>query len=248
MDHASECNVEGSLLGFGENIFLELLSEMELPQDVRQFLILNKKTYKLILHPRLAGIIKSILQIRPIFIIKEAWQGSSDRNKFFHSDQQDRYCTIAIDPVITEGIVRFEVIFENTVEWRIIGIADASCSFSAGKGPWQDGNQEKTVSYRGYNGSLDHIPNGISGNQKYADGQRIAVEVDMTTVPRRATFFVEDIEQPNFVIGIPEAVRFWAFTFNKSSSFTVIKFERLIQSTAKGVKGSKALEWGKRWY
>ncbi|KAA6363331.1 MAG: hypothetical protein EZS28_041142, partial [Streblomastix strix] len=172
-------------------------------------------------------------QIRPIFIIKEEWQGSSDGNTFFHSDQQDRYCTIAIDPVITEGIVRMEVMFDNTVEWRIIGIADASCSFSAGRAPC---------------GNLDHITKGIRGNHKYVDRQRVAVEVDMTTVPRRATFFVEDIEQPNFVIGIPEAVRFWGYTFNKSSSFTITKFERLFQSTAKGVKGSQALEWGKRWY
>ncbi|KAA6354439.1 MAG: hypothetical protein EZS28_050034, partial [Streblomastix strix] len=54
MDHASEYNVEGGLLSLGEFIFLELLSEMELPQDVRQFLILNKKTFKPILHPRYA--------------------------------------------------------------------------------------------------------------------------------------------------------------------------------------------------
>ncbi|KAA6358235.1 MAG: hypothetical protein EZS28_046238 [Streblomastix strix] len=72
MDHISEYNVEGGLLSLGEFIFLELLSEMELPQDVLQFLALNKKTYKLILHPRYARIIQSIIQISPGFIIKEA--------------------------------------------------------------------------------------------------------------------------------------------------------------------------------
>ncbi|KAA6380258.1 MAG: hypothetical protein EZS28_024218 [Streblomastix strix] len=69
----------------------------------------------------------------------------------------------------------------------------------------------------------------------------------MTTVPRRATFFVDDIEQPNFVIGIPEAIKFWVHTYDESSSFTVIKLERLIQSTAKGVQGSRALQWGEEW-
>ncbi|KAA6359851.1 MAG: hypothetical protein EZS28_044622, partial [Streblomastix strix] len=105
-------------------------------------------------------------------------------------------------------------------------------------------DDKKTVRYY-QNGELNHINNGTKGNQKYADGQRIAVEVDMITAPRRATFFVDDVEQPNFVIGIPKAIRFWACTYNDSSSFTVTKFERFIQSTAKGVKGSKALEWGK---
>ncbi|KAA6384873.1 MAG: hypothetical protein EZS28_019600, partial [Streblomastix strix] len=55
-------------------------------------------------------------QITPIFIIKEAWQGRSDGNKFFHSDQDD-WCTIALDPIIREGIARIEVMFENTGGW-----------------------------------------------------------------------------------------------------------------------------------
>ncbi|KAA6382980.1 MAG: hypothetical protein EZS28_021494 [Streblomastix strix] len=228
MDHASDYNIEGSLLSLREFIFLELLSEMELPQDVRQFLILNKKTFKLILHPRYARIIQSIIQITPLFVIKEAWQGRSDGNKFFHSDK-NHLCTIALDPIIRDGIVRIEVIYKNILGWRMIGFADASCSFAAGRAPC---------------GYLDHIT-FTKGNQEYADGQRVAVEVDMTTVPRRATFFVEDVEQPNFVIGIPEAIRFWAYTTDPSSSFIVTKFERLIQSTAKGVEGYKALEWGK---
>ncbi|KAA6357236.1 MAG: hypothetical protein EZS28_047237, partial [Streblomastix strix] len=135
MDHARDYNVEGGILSLGEFIFLELLSEMELPQDVRQFLILNKKTFKLILHPRYAKIIQSIIQITPLFVIKDAWLGCSDGNKFFHSDL-DHFCTIAIDPIIRDGIVRIEVMFENTLGWnRMIGIADASCSFAAGNLP-----------------------------------------------------------------------------------------------------------------
>ncbi|KAA6382228.1 MAG: hypothetical protein EZS28_022247 [Streblomastix strix] len=39
---------------------------------------------------------------------------------------------------ITEGIVRIEIIFDNTrVYIKSIGIADASCSFAAGKEPWE---------------------------------------------------------------------------------------------------------------
>ncbi|KAA6372379.1 MAG: hypothetical protein EZS28_032094 [Streblomastix strix] len=113
MDHASDYNVEGGLLSLGEFIFLELLSEMELPQDVQQFLILNKKTFKLILHPRYTKIMQSIIQISPGFIIKKAQQGRSDGNKFIHSDQEES-CTLAINPIIREGIVRIEVMFENT--------------------------------------------------------------------------------------------------------------------------------------
>ncbi|KAA6370323.1 MAG: hypothetical protein EZS28_034149 [Streblomastix strix] len=245
MDCASDYNVDESLLGLGEFILLEILSEMEIPQDAQQFLILCRKTFKLLIHPRYAKIIQSIFEIRPIFIINEDWQGRSDQNKFIHSDQ-DGFCTIAMNPVIREGIVKIQVIFENsTYHNRMIGIADASCCFAAGNWPTDQGNNQKTVKYYS-DGNLSHITYS-KVNQKYADGQRVAVEVDMTTVPRKATFFVDDIEQPNFVIDIPEAVRFWTCTLNKSSSFVVINFEKLIKSTSQGVYGSKALQWGKEW-
>ncbi|KAA6357249.1 MAG: hypothetical protein EZS28_047225 [Streblomastix strix] len=39
--------------------------------------------------------------------------------KFVHSNEYV-FCTIAFDPVISEGIVRFEVIFENTRFYRSV--------------------------------------------------------------------------------------------------------------------------------
>ncbi|KAA6360688.1 MAG: hypothetical protein EZS28_043785 [Streblomastix strix] len=87
-----------------------------------------------------------------------------------------------------------------------------------------------------WDGEISHITWGPQ-NQEYSDGQKVEIEVDMTTVPRRVTFFVDDVEQPNYAIGIPSEIRFWVLT----------KFERLIKSSAKGVEGSKALEWGKKW-
>ncbi|KAA6384226.1 MAG: hypothetical protein EZS28_020245 [Streblomastix strix] len=106
-------------------------------------------------------------------------------------------------------------------------------------------DQEKTVRYY-KSGEFSHITWGPI-NKQYSDGQKVGIEVDMTTVPRRVTFFVDDVEQPNYVICIPSEIRFWAYIYNESSSFTVTKFERLIKSSAKGVEGSKALEWGKEW-
>ncbi|KAA6395392.1 MAG: hypothetical protein EZS28_009080 [Streblomastix strix] len=214
MAELSDYNVSGSLLGLGQFILLEILCEMTIPQDARQFL-LNES------------------------------QGKQQGNKFIHSDEYNDWCTIAIDPAIKVGIVRFEVVFKNS-GGRILGIADASCSFAAGRHPADDGNKEKTVRYY-YSGYLDHITNGTIGNGRYEDGQRISAIVDMTSNPRKVVFYVDDIEQPNFVIGIPSEIRFWAYTYDSSSSFTVTKFERLIQFTQQGIVGSKAFQWGKSW-
>ncbi|KAA6400333.1 MAG: hypothetical protein EZS28_004135 [Streblomastix strix] len=231
MDRANEYNVDGSLLGLGSDILLDIMSEMELPQDVRQFLALCQKIYKLKDHPRFEKIIQSIVQITPVFIIMEASQGCVEKNKFIHTGENE-CCTIAIEPAISEGIVRIDLIFENTSYSCILGVADASYYFAAGRHPIYDGN---------------HLSKYVKRNQQYADGQRISIEVDMATVPRRATFFVDDVEQPNYIIGIPSEIRFWAYTIYSSSSFTVTKFKRLIKSSTKGVAGSKALEWGKKW-
>ncbi|KAA6403934.1 MAG: hypothetical protein EZS28_000547 [Streblomastix strix] len=225
MDHESEYNIDGSLLGLGPDILLDLMSEMKLPQDIQQILV--------------------SFQITPIFIIKESYQGKQVENKFIHSDE-DQLCTITIDPIISEGIVRIEIILENTggIGYSM-GIADTSCSFTVRKAPLQEENREKIVSYSCF-GNLDHITRGPK-NQRYYVGQKVGIEVDMTTVPRKVTFFVDDVEQPNYVIGIPSEIRFWAYIYFGRSSFTVTKFERLIKSSAKGVEGSKVLEWGKTW-
>ncbi|KAA6370552.1 MAG: hypothetical protein EZS28_033920, partial [Streblomastix strix] len=128
-----------------------------------------------------------------------------------------------------------------------LGIADASCSFAAYFGPSDHGNDKKTVRYLSYGGDINHIINGTIGNKSYEDGQSISAIVDMTSNPRKVVFYVDDIEQPNFVIGIPSEIRFWAYTYEKSSSFTVTKFERLVQFTQQGIVGSKAFQWGKSW-
>ncbi|KAA6366542.1 MAG: hypothetical protein EZS28_037931 [Streblomastix strix] len=207
MDDLSDYNVAGSLLGLGENILLEILCEMTTIQDARQFLVVCKKIYQLMEHPRYWKIIQLINQIKPKFIIRRESQGKQQGMKFIHSDENN-YCTIAIDPAIKDGIVRFEVIFENSEGCeRMLGIADASCFFVASFGPSDYGNDRKTVRYY-YSGDLRHITIGTKGNESYKDGQRISAIVDMTSNPRKVVFYVDDIEQPNFVIGIPSEIRF----------------------------------------
>ncbi|KAA6368181.1 MAG: hypothetical protein EZS28_036292 [Streblomastix strix] len=246
MDDLSDYNVSGSLIGLGQFILLEILCDMTLPQDARQFLVVCKKIYQLLEHPRYWKIIQSKFKTTPIFIIKKESQGKSYGNMFIHSDENCDSCTIVIDPVIKDGIVRFEIVFENSEWQKIFGFADASCSFAAGNGPWDDGNKEKTVRYY-QSGELDHITYYTKRNGSYEDGQIISAIVDMTSNPRKVVFYVDGIEQPNFVIGIPSEIRFWACTYRQSSSFTVTKFERLVQFTSQEVVRSKALQWGKSW-
>ncbi|KAA6324813.1 MAG: hypothetical protein EZS28_054143, partial [Streblomastix strix] len=106
--------------------------------------------------------------------------------------------------------------------------------------------KNKTVRYF-RNGTFDHITNNILGNASFNnDGQRVAVEVDMRKVPRKVTFYVDGMMQPNYVVGIPSAIRFWVHVCMPNSQYTV-KILRLSKPTAKYSSGSRPLEWEKRW-
>ncbi|KAA6396164.1 MAG: hypothetical protein EZS28_008311 [Streblomastix strix] len=185
--------------------------------------------------------------ITPILILPPNVKGVAQANKFIHSAGNYNGCTIACDPIIWQGIVKFEVIFENTAQYdKRIGIADASCLFDADEEPQIAENQNNTVRYW-FNGILDHITDGPKNNQCFKDNQKVTAEIDMISNPKKLTFFVDDVEQINRVINIPPQIRFWVFISNPSSSFTITKFEHCFESSAKGVKDSKNWEWGKIW-
>ncbi|KAA6389744.1 MAG: putative CAMK family protein kinase [Streblomastix strix] len=154
----------------------------------------------------IAGKQHQINIIKPILIIQESKQGHQKGNKFKHSNK-GIWSTIAVDPIIRDGIVRFEVVFDNTGIWGRC-IADASVTFASGSLPGEGFNRRMTIRYS-FIGWLHHITDGRKGNQEFADGQKIAAEVDMRTEPRRLTFFVDDFEQRDYVVGIPSEIRFW---------------------------------------
>ncbi|KAA6361270.1 MAG: hypothetical protein EZS28_043203, partial [Streblomastix strix] len=173
--------------------------------------------------------------------------GHKDANRFM-KDNTIADCTISTDPIISEGIVYYESVFENhenSTYYFGIGIADSSVVFKPNKGPWEDENSGKTVYYWDC-GEFYHINLGPF-NQRFRCGQRVGAEVDMISRPRRLTFFIDDVEQKYYVINIPEAIRFWSYIYDPNSSFTVTRFERRSSSSAHGVTGSYGREWGKEW-
>ncbi|KAA6363954.1 MAG: hypothetical protein EZS28_040519, partial [Streblomastix strix] len=177
--------------------------------------------------------------------VPSGMNGHKEQNRFNH-DNTEAFCTISTDPIISEGIVYYESVFENH-DGNVfgIGIADHSVAFKPNKWPSEDGNKGKTVNYQNY-GELFHISWGPD-NQGFRSGQIIGLEVNMISRPRRLTFFVDDIEQKYYVVNIPEAIRFWSLIYEPNSSFTVTRFERRSSSSAHGVTGSRSLEWGKYW-
>ncbi|KAA6403732.1 MAG: hypothetical protein EZS28_000751 [Streblomastix strix] len=152
--------------------------------------------------------------------------------------------TILFDSVIKKGIMKFEVLNINSLQF--VGIADESVQYGRYEEPQARG-WEKIVEYFSF-GKILHIGHDfIRGNAEFNDGDRVALEINMDSNPRTLSFFVNDIEQPNFVTDIPSAVRIWAHLFWKDSSFKVLKFESVTEPTAKHGAISFPYEYGEFW-
>ncbi|KAA6359855.1 MAG: hypothetical protein EZS28_044619 [Streblomastix strix] len=93
---------------------------------------------------------------------------------------------------------------------------------------------------------MSHLGDRIE-NDEFSSGDRVAMELDMNSMPRTLTFFVNDVEQKNYVTNIPAAVRFFALLYKQGTQFKVLKFETLSIPTAKHLKGSRAWKWGTEW-
>ncbi|KAA6372275.1 MAG: hypothetical protein EZS28_032198 [Streblomastix strix] len=166
----------------------------------------------------------------------------------------DNEChTITMDPIINDGVARFEVVFNgHEGEEFSLGIVEASQVFKLNDLPnGMNGNCSARYSnigelaHRVYCITKDSTP--INGNSPFNCGQKISIEIDMTSNPRKCVFFVNGLEQKNSVVNIPKAIRFYVFVRKLNSSFQVTRFERLQSSSARGVPGSKQWEWGKNW-
>ncbi|KAA6387669.1 MAG: putative Protein kinase, partial [Streblomastix strix] len=179
-------------------------------------------------------------------IIPSATDCQIQDTKVIHSADNSNICVVAYDPVITDGIYRFEGTFENTSNFCMIGIADASIVFEPNVHPGQ--YEGKTLTYASNNGALQNLScPGVRGNQDFTNKQKVAIEVDMVSNPRKVHFFLNDWEQRNSVFNIPPAVRFLICIYNPSSQFTLSKFDRVFDTSAQGVFRGKEFEWGKQW-
>ncbi|KAA6368663.1 MAG: hypothetical protein EZS28_035810, partial [Streblomastix strix] len=159
------------------------------------------------------------------------------------------WSTVAFNPVITSGIVRFGGFFKDHPGWLdfIIGIADSSAVFCSNELPHYYENDKKTVRY-GKDGNLNHIGDYISGNSRIEENKTVTMEVNMNIRPRTLTFFYENQEQPVSIADIPSSIRFYIYLFDKNSSFTITEFSNVQYSSAKGgIEGQRIVEWGKEW-
>ncbi|KAA6398882.1 MAG: hypothetical protein EZS28_005591 [Streblomastix strix] len=153
--------------------------------------------------------------------------------------------SISLNKVIKDGIHRIEVMFEKCNYGRysdgVVGIVKADHKIPYPCNPGLEPHKKNMLFFSGYTGNTWFKGTETSGNVRFSDGQLIAMELnaDVGTLH----FFVDGIQQPIFVRGIKEAVKFYFFILQKDSFFSIVSVKRLAVPAAKTLPNEKVVQW-----
>ncbi|KAA6355005.1 MAG: hypothetical protein EZS28_049468, partial [Streblomastix strix] len=189
----------------------------------------NKKTLNLKNHARFFKIIETLNY--PIQII------NNDPPEIVFSDidgimkkiskKNIKWTTVSLTQILENGIWQMEAEFNNSDN-----VADRNHMVSYGMSgfgyEWGDG----AVYYKG---------NRTKRNIAYKDNQKIKAEFD--SEKGTVIFSVNGVQQPVYVRGINEKVRFFIYMFYTQASCTIRSLKKLIAPTTKHVANEKVVQW-----
>ncbi|KAA6388748.1 MAG: hypothetical protein EZS28_015728 [Streblomastix strix] len=158
---------------------------------------------------------------------------------------KDKYCsTVSLSQVIEDGIWSIEIQFANDGETGGIGIVEDSYSVPIGARPEQNPDCRHMASYHGpswYPGRVCCKGRNKSGNELFTDNQIIKAEYD--SEKGTLIFFVDGVQQPVYVTGIKEKIRFIIFMFYGGGTCTIQSLKKITSPTTMNVSNENALQW-----
>ncbi|KAA6372516.1 MAG: hypothetical protein EZS28_031957 [Streblomastix strix] len=127
-----------------------------------------------------------------------------------------------------------------------IGIVRDTYNIPEGAYPRDYTHRDHMVSYgmSGYyndDGDVYYKGNGTAGNIAYIDNQKIKAEFD--SEKGTVIFSVDGVQQPVYVRGINEKVRFFIYICYPYASCTIRSLKKLIAPTTKHVANENAVQW-----
>ncbi|KAA6370276.1 MAG: hypothetical protein EZS28_034196 [Streblomastix strix] len=152
--------------------------------------------------------------------------------------------SVSLNKVIKDGIHRIEVRFEkckqNGFSAGSVGTVKAGYKIPYPCDSNDKPHRQSMLEYFG-DGGIFIKGSGTSGNVQFSDGKLIAMELnaDVGTLH----FFVDGKQQPMFVRGIKEAVKFYVYIKLQDSSFSIVSVKKLPVPTAKTLPNEKAVQW-----
>ncbi|KAA6381399.1 MAG: hypothetical protein EZS28_023073, partial [Streblomastix strix] len=231
-----EYNVVGGLLGLGQDILLEVLSEMRFIPNAIQFLGICKKTFQLKNHSRFYKIIETLNY--PIAIINKDPQNVEfvdiDGVQKKINKKKDDYQTISLTQVLENGIWSLESMLRNSeIYGAAIGIVRDSYDIPA-KAYYADQPNAKHIAAfcgKGRNCPVWYKGQGTEGNARIQNNQIVRLEFD--SFKGTLILFINNVQQPVYFAGIKEKVRFIIFLCSKGTSCIIQSLKKLKAPTSK---------------
>ncbi|KAA6350601.1 MAG: hypothetical protein EZS28_051885 [Streblomastix strix] len=162
------------------------------------------------------------------------------------SQKNDKMTTVSLTQILENGIWQMEAEFSNSQYYAAIGIVRDTYNIPADTHPGLDPHCHHMVSYgmSGYqwgDGAVNYKGNRTEGNIAYKDNQIIKAEYD--SEKGTVIFSVDGVQQPVYVRGINEKVRFIIYMCYSQASCTIRSLKKLIAPTTKHVANEIAVQW-----
>ncbi|KAA6382673.1 MAG: hypothetical protein EZS28_021799 [Streblomastix strix] len=158
---------------------------------------------------------------------------------------QVKEVVIPLNKEITKGIHSVSARFEKSNKYGSanadVGIAKESFVITCPCNIDAEENYKSLLYYFGSTGKVYCKDRKIEPNSKFSDDQLITMELnaDLGTLH----FFVDGIQQPAFVSGIKESVKFYYLLYQKDSSVTIVSVKQLSAPTIKKLANERAIYW-----
>ncbi|KAA6372240.1 MAG: hypothetical protein EZS28_032234 [Streblomastix strix] len=156
--------------------------------------------------------------------------------------KQSKYNSVSLTQVIENGIWEIETEFTGDLRATCIGVMKNSHNFSAGDHSTHYSDQCVSFSSQTCsNGQIYYKDNWIDGNQGYSSGQKVKQQFDSEV--GTLIFFVDGVQQPVYITGIKEKIRFFVCMHFAGSSCTIRSLKKLTSPTSENVANEQAIKW-----
>ncbi|KAA6360584.1 MAG: hypothetical protein EZS28_043888, partial [Streblomastix strix] len=82
-----------------------------------------------------------------------------------------------------------------------------------------------------------------AGNQTITNNDIVAIEVNMNATPRTAHLFINNVQQPGYMSGLPESVQYYFQLYTMGQPTTVLSLKRLSAPTVTNIINAKEVKW-----
>ncbi|KAA6326356.1 MAG: hypothetical protein EZS28_053962, partial [Streblomastix strix] len=121
---------------------------------------------------------------------------------------QEKHNTISLTEILENGIWEIETEFSGDLDQTCIGVMKDSFNFAEGQ--HSTNYSDECVSYcskQWINGQIYYKDNCTDGNEGYSAGQKVKQQFD--SEKGTLIFFVDGVQEPVYISGIKEKVRFF---------------------------------------